>query len=183
MRVSIVLLAVTALLASSNIVSAATNKDQTKLSQVTSYDAVEPLDAAQVNAPAKRSLRSHRDELEEEDSDEYPQDEDRMMKIDGMVTKANAETITGLLAYAKRVESEGGLVKGLMTPDILKYARNDREFTLFKKMYDGDVSLSTFAKMMNYNPNSNLAHNFDDVYTLYKRYIAIRNGPANHFPA
>ncbi|KAE8893395.1 hypothetical protein PF003_g22514 [Phytophthora fragariae] len=169
-----------------NIVSAATNKDQTKLSQVTSYDAVEPLDAAQVNAPAKRSLRSHRDEQEEEDSDEDPQDEDRMMNIgmvDDMVTKANAKTITDLLASAKRVEREGGSVKGLMTPDMLKYARNDREFTLFKKMYDGDVSLSTFAKMMKYNPNSNLAHNFDDVYTLYRWYITVRNGPAKHFVA
>ncbi|KAE8965195.1 hypothetical protein PF005_g29927 [Phytophthora fragariae] len=125
-------------------------------------------------------------DLEEEDSDEDPQDEDRMMNIgmvDDMVTKANAKTITDLLASAKRVEREGGSVKGLMTPDMLKYARNDREFTLFKKMYDGDVSLSTFAKMMKYNPNSNLAHNFDDVYTLYRWYITVRNGPAKHFVA
>ncbi|KAG6590816.1 putative secreted RxLR effector protein [Phytophthora cinnamomi] len=185
MRVSFVLLAAAAsLLSASDVASAATITDQAKLSQVNSYDAVEPIDAVQANVVAKRFLRKYKEE--EEDSEEDPDHEDRGFPVNANMLD-DAVTKTTLATHTKEVNAvlekampgfkpyNDKSLWGLMTPKILEFSRTDPEMTLFRVMYDGKVSLRRFAFMMQHSLSGNVVHNFEDVYKKYKWYLYFRH--------
>lgn len=118
---------------------------------MTSPNAVQSIDAAQVTTAAKRFMRSNKAVEEYEDSSEDPEDEERGINanvLDDVIVKAGKETTTN------------AALKKLVTSEVLKNAVADKQITLLKQLYVGKVSLKRSAKVLNYNRNSNLAQEY-----------------------
>ncbi|EGZ19124.1 hypothetical protein PHYSODRAFT_354167 [Phytophthora sojae] len=119
---------------------------------------------------AKRFLRRNK---KEEDSDS---DEDRTVHLkllDDVAAKAaqaeHKKAVDHMLAKAMQAQLSGESLQGLLTQSMLRFARDDREKTLFKQMYKEGISLEQFAAMMQYN-----WRDFEDVYRLYTYYTEIQ---------
>jgi len=167
----VVLVAAASLLATG---SATIESDQNKVSTMGTADVIQLMDA-EVAAIAKRSLRtSDYDENEEEEEEDDSDDDDTTEEERGI----NVGALDNVVGKAAQTKVADDVLKKLVSTDALKNALKDPKQTLFKNLYEGNVSPKKFAQFIRYDLSSNMGHQFENVYTSFNWYSLYRKSLA-----